>query len=45
MIHNYADDSCIYYAHKDLEIIKSVLEREVKKKLDWFKNNSLEANP
>ena len=40
-----ADDNCIAYAHKDIETIKSVLERDIKKMLDWFKNNSLQANP
>ena len=44
-MYNYADDNCISYAHKDIEIIKSVLERDIKKMLDWFKNNSLQANP
>ena len=38
---NYADDNCIAYAHKDIETIKVLL----KKMLDWFKNNSLLANP
>ena len=44
-LYNYADDNCIAYAHKDIETIKSVLERDIKKMLDWFKNNSLQANP
>ena len=44
-MYNYADDNCIAYAHKDIETIKSVLERDIKKMLDWFKNNSLQANP
>ena len=35
----------ISYAHKDIEIIKSVLERDIKNMLEWFKNNSLQANP
>ena len=37
-MYNYADDNCIAYAHKDIETIKSVLERDIKKMLDWFKN-------
>ena len=44
-IYNYADDNCIAYAHNEIDIIKNVLERDVEKLLDWFKNNSLEANP
>ena len=44
-MYNYADDNCIAYAHRDIETIKSVLERDIKKMLDWFKNNSLQANP
>ena len=44
-INNYADDNCIAYAHNDIDTIKNVLERDVEKLLDWFKNNSLEANP
>ena len=44
-IYNHADDNCIAYAHNDIDNIKNVLERDVEKLLDWFKNNSLEANP
>ena len=44
-IYNYADDNCVAYAHNDIYTIKNVLERDVEKSLDWFKNNSLEANP
>ena len=44
-MYNYADDNCISYAHKYIETIKSVLERDIKELLDWFKNNSLQANP
>ena len=44
-MYNYADDNCIAYAHKDIETIKYVLERDIKKMLDWSKNNSLQANP
>ena len=44
-MYNYADDNSIAYAHKDIETIKSVLERDIKKMLDWFKNSSLQANP
>ena len=44
-MYNYADDNCIAYTHKDIETIKSVLERDIQKMLDWFKNNSLQANP
>ena len=44
-IYNYADDNCIAYAHNDIDNIKNVLEGDVEKLLDRFKNNSLEANP
>ena len=44
-IYNYADDNCVSYAHNDIDIIKNVLESDVKKMLYWFKINSLEANP
>ena len=44
-IYNYADDNCIAYAHNEIDTIKNVLERDVEKLLDWFKNNFLEANP
>ena len=30
-MYNYADDNCIAYARKDIETIKSVLERDIKK--------------
>ena len=43
-IYNYADDNCVSYAHNDIDIIKNVLECDVKKMLYWFKINSLEAN-
>ena len=44
-IYNYADDNCVSYAHNDIDIIKNVLESDVKKMLYWFQINSLEANP
>ena len=44
-IYNYADDNCVSHAHNDIDIIKNVLECDVKKMLSWFKINSLEANP
>ena len=44
-IYNCVDDNCIAYAYNDIDTIKNVLERDVKKLLDWFKNNSLEASP
>ena len=44
-IYNYADDNCIAYAHNDINNIKNVLECDVEKLLDRFKDNSLEANP
>ena len=30
-MYNYADDNCIAYVNKDIETIKSVLERNIKK--------------
>ena len=43
--YNYADDNCVSYAHNDIDVIKNVLECDIKKMLYWFKINSLEANP
>ena len=34
IIYNYIDDTCISYAHKDIEIIKSDLEHDIKKLFD-----------
>ena len=30
-MYSFADDNCIAYAHKDIETIKSVLERDIQK--------------
>ena len=43
-INDYADDNCISYAHSSIDQIKNVLEQDTHRLLDWFKNNSLEAN-
>ena len=43
IIYNYPNDNC--NARKDTENIKSVLERYIQNLLDFFQNNSFEANP
>ena len=44
-IYNYTDDSCISYAHDNVDCIKSVLSHEINSLMAWYKLNSLEANP
>ena len=44
-IYNYTDDSCISYAHDNVDCIKSVLSHKIKSLMACFKLNSLKANP
>ena len=44
-LHNYADDNTLSYVHKDLEIVKSVLEEESIILIKWFEENYMQANP
>ena len=42
---NFAEDNTIYRCDSDLEIILEELQHEMKILLDWFKINSMKANP
>lgn len=44
-IYNYADDNTVAYIHKDLDILKSVLENESLNLISWFEKNFMKANP
>ena len=41
---NYADDSSVFTHHKDINVIKSVLEEDAKILISWFNNNGMKAN-
>ena len=43
-LYNYADDNTLSYIHKDLEILKSVLEEESIILIKWFEENYMQAN-
>ena len=45
IIYNYADDNTVAYIHKDLDILKLVLENESLNLISWFENNFMNANP
>jgi len=40
----YADDTAIFFAHKDISTIKSTLQSEFNSLCDWFRNNDLILN-
>ena len=44
-IYNYADDNCVSYASPSIAHIEKVLTAEIETLMEWFRNNSLEANP
>ena len=44
-IYNYADDNTVSFIHKDLHILKNVLEQESMNLIKWFENNFMKANP
>ena len=44
-LYNYADDNTLSYIHKELEILKSVLEEESITLIKWFEENYMQANP
>ena len=44
-IYNYADDNTVSFIHKDLHILKNVLEQESLNLIKWFENNFMKANP
>ena len=45
IIYNYADDNTVAYIHKDLDILKLVLENERLNLISWFEKNFMKANP
>jgi len=42
---NFADDNTLYAFGKSVNEVRSVLENEIVNVLNWFKNNSMTANP
>ena len=44
-IFNYADDNCISFAGSSINIIEDMLKKEVASLMEWFRKNSLVANP
>ena len=45
IIYNYADDNTVAYIHKDLDILKLVLENESLNLISWFEKTFMKANP
>ena len=45
ILYNYADDNNLSFIHKDITILKSVLEQESNNLISWFFNNFMKANP
>ena len=44
-MYNYADDNTVSYAHKQLTVLKAVVESETEITLNWFDDNQMQANP
>ena len=44
-IYNYADDNCISFAGSSIDIIAHTLNKEMVSLMEWFRKNSLAANP
>ena len=44
-IHNYADDNCISFEGRCIDIITDTLHKESVFLMEWFIKNSLAANP
>ena len=44
-MYNYADDNMVSYAHKQLTVLKAVVESETEFTLNWFDDNQMQANP
>ena len=40
----FADDTCLFFAHKDKKVIENVLAEELPKVCDWLKANKLSLN-
>ena len=44
-IYNYADDNCISYSSDTIDDIRKFLTKDIIVFMNWFKQNSLKANP
>ena len=44
-MYNYADDNTLSFIHRQLAVLKSVVECESEIALEWFDNNQMQANP
>ena len=44
-MYNYADDTTVSYAHKQLTALKAVVESEIEITQNWFDDNQIQANP
>ena len=44
-IYNYADDNCITFEGRSIDIITDKLHKESVSLMEWFRKNSLAANP
>ena len=44
-MYNYADDTTVSYAHKQLTVLKAVVESETEITQNWFDDNQMQANP
>ena len=44
-IYNYADDNCISFEGRSIDIITDTLHKESVSLMEWFRRNSLAANP
>ena len=44
-IYNYADDNCISFEGRSIDIITDKLHKESVSLMEWFRKNSLAANP
>ena len=45
LIYNYADDNTLGYCHEDLTVLVQKLEEDANKAINWFRVNSMQANP
>ena len=37
----YADDTCIYYQHKDIQKVETILNKDFPSLCEWFIDNKL----
>ena len=44
-IYNYADDNCISFENRSIDIITDTLHKVSVSVMEWFRENSLAANP